>query len=239
MNRKILHTLFLATLSFGFAQAVSWGQVPGGGFPGGAIPGGGGGIGVGGGGGGMAGGGGIGGIQPVDASSQRLDFDGFLVDPTQVFRIERGQGVGVTAETVRGFSSLSVDSRSVGAGGAGRGVGGARGLGGLMGGGLGGGLSQIQPGTQGGGLRTQLRSAVPVQSGQAGRVGNDLQRRIQTNPAVNRFGTAQPIASGRTVVLQGQVESVAQQRMAHLLMQLEPGVSRVENRLQVTGSPPQ
>ena len=233
MNRKILHTFFLAVVSFGFAQPVAWGQVPGGGFPGGAIPGGAGG---GGGGGGMAGGAGIGGIQPVDASSQRLDFDGFLVDPNQVFRIERGQGVGVTSETVRGFSSLSVDSRAVGAGGAGRGVGGARGLGGLMGGGLGGGLSQIQPGTQGAGLRTQLRSAVP---GQAGSVGNGLQRRIQTNSAVNRFGTVQPIPSGRTVVLQGQVDSVAQQRMAHLLMQLEPGVSRVENRLQVTGSPPQ
>lgn len=105
-------------------------------------------------------------------------------------------------------------------------------------------------------LRTRLRSAVilpPVtiesQIAQEINVNTRLQRistlgpksrdRGQLFSGAGNVATERPLygvsvqMQGRTAILQGTVSSVSDRRMSEMLIRLEPGVSQVENRINV------
>lgn len=165
---------------------------------------------------------------------QMADIEGQTVDSDTVFGIDRGESVGASSSTVQGFSTIGGAGGGTGAAGGVGGFGGMGGLGGL-GGLFGGAFNQMNQSQQGAtrAVRTRLRSAVQVAPSNPQRVAADINRRIQTNPSVARFRGTTVALEGRTATVSGQVGSAADQRMAALLLQLEPGVGRVENKLQV------
>ncbi|QEG41487.1 BON domain-containing protein [Roseimaritima ulvae] len=166
---------------------------------------------------------------------QMADIEGQVVDSDTVFSVDRGDSVGASSSTVQGFSTVGgAGGGGTGAAGGAGGFGGMGGLGGL-GGLFGGAFNQMNQTQQGStrAVRTRLRSAVSVPPSNPQRVAADINRRIQTNPSVSRFRGTTVAIEGRTATLSGQVGSAADQRMAALLLQLEPGVNRVENQVQV------
>jgi hypothetical protein len=133
-------------------------------------------------------------------------------------------------------------------GAAGRrgGAGGGFGMGGF--GGLGGGLGGFGSlfGNAFGGrqqqgaepaVRTRLRSGIDVQPVSAPRIENRLAQRLDQLPDGRKMPGVQVDFQDGTAVLSGVVSSQENRRAIGLLMTLEPGVNRVENRLEVETSP--
>ena len=134
-------------------------------------------------------------------------------------------GVGVGAD-----ATSSTGGGGFGGGGFG-GIGGLGGLGGfgglnsLFGGGLGGAQSS-QPA-----IRTRLRSAIDAAPIPPQRVQQTARNRIRTLPSSAQLSGVSVTIDGRTAVVTGVVNNERDRRMSELLMRLEPGVSRVENRV--------
>jgi len=179
---------------------------------------------------GTAGGGGAGGLSGV------AGIENQLADADAEFAIDRGNTVGATASNVQGFSNIGGAGTATGAGGGGGGggFGGIGGLGGL-GGLFGGAFNNLNQGGQGQQrqVRTRLRSAVPVAPLPPAQLEARLRSRVQNETVASRFNGTNISVDGRTATLSGEVSSAADSRMAALLMQLEPGVSRVDNQIHV------
>ena len=124
-------------------------------------------------------------------------------------------------------------------GGIGGGIGGlGGGIGGLGGGfgagGLGGFGNNLPPGAAGAGLppvRVRLRSGIETAPIPPRRVQRRLNQRLQRLPVDNQIPGVTVYMDGRTAILVGVVETAKDRRMSELLVKLEPGVSKVDNRL--------
>lgn len=160
------------------------------------------------------------------------------LDATDAFSdLQRGDDVGSTENTGRGFSGSSVAAPQSGAGnvtpgGIGGGLGGFGGIGGF--GGMFGGANTAAAESTPPVIRTRLRSAVQVEPRAPYHVQQVATGRFQSLPRRPQLRNVNISMQGRTAVLQGQVSSESDRRMSQLLMQLEPGVSRVENRVIVS-----
>jgi hypothetical protein len=64
-------------------------------------------------------------------------------------------------------------------------------------------------------------------------LGNNIQSRIGRLPLPDKFQNVSVSVVGRTAVLTGQVNSMADARFIERLVSLEVGIDSVENRLQV------
>ncbi|MEL6894482.1 MAG: BON domain-containing protein [Planctomycetota bacterium] len=127
-------------------------------------------------------------------------------------------------------------------------------LGGLFGGGGGlgglGGFGNANQSTARPTIRTRLRASIAVPRAPTGMiittVNQNLRRvgslqpssfasrstRPTTNrPAASRFAGLNVVMDGRTARLSGNVTKPSDKRMAELLLRLEPGVSKVDNRI--------
>ncbi|WP_146578855.1 BON domain-containing protein [Neorhodopirellula pilleata] len=169
------------------------------------------------------------------------------------FQVERTGTVGESTSTPVGANAASAAAQSTGGTTAGRsgGLGGFGGGGGGLGaafGNLFGNSNSQSSNNSTPPIRTRLRAAV------------DLSPSIGTNPTISgvtatsrlrQSSTLQPggvyggvsggryngVAiqmQGRTAVLTGQVRTEADRRMSHLMMRLEPGVSEVQNRIELS-----
>ncbi len=149
-------------------------------------------------------------------------------------QVQRGSEVGLTGSTGKGFSESSVAPPGTGVGavtpggiGGGRGgFGGIGGFGNLLNNANAGGSEASKPV-----LRTRLRSAIQIQSPASMRVKSVAASRFQSLPSQYQLRGVNVQMQGRTAVIQGSVLNESDRRMSHLLMSLEPGVSRVENRV--------
>ena len=156
---------------------------------------------------------------------QGIETVGIAEADTSAFTIERGDAAGAAPDSVTGGTN---------AGGRGGGVGGGfGGLGGLFGGlfgNAGQGASSTQPT-----VRVRLRSAVDVSPLQPSAVQQSAMQRFTTLPGQRSLPSVNVTMQGRTAILSGNVQSNRDRRMSQLLMRLEPGVSNVENRINVIG----
>jgi hypothetical protein len=163
--------------------------------------------------------------------------DGTGLDAAEAFSgLQRGNEVGVTENTGKGFSDSSVAPPTAGGGnvtpgGIGGGLGGFGGVGGFG--------SQFDSANGSAAealapvIRTRLRSAIRVQPRPPMQVQRIATGRFRSYPNRSRLGGITISMQGRTAVLEGTVGIESDRRMSHLLMRLEPGVSQVENRVVV------
>lgn len=160
------------------------------------------------------------------APGAALDVD------TAFAAVDRGDTIGATGTTGAGFSALSATTPT--AGGRAGGLGGFGGFGGLGGfGGFGGGFGNTGT-TSEPAIRTRLRSAVetaPVPSAYLQARANRQLDRAPARAGVDNVGVT---FQDGTAIVTGTVTSERDRRMSELLMRLEPGVRRVDNRVIVT-----
>jgi hypothetical protein len=162
--------------------------------------------------------------------------DGTGLDAAEAFSgLQRGNAIGITENTGKGFSASSVAPPTAGGGnvtpgGIGGGLGGFGGVGGF--GRIFDSASSAAE-AQAPVIRTRLRSAIRVQPRPPMQVQRIATGRFRSYPNRSRLGGITISMQGRTAVLEGTVGIESDRRMSHLLMQLEPGVSRVENRVVV------
>lgn len=112
-------------------------------------------------------------------------------------------------------------------------------MGGMMGG-FGGfnpfGGSQVgDPSQDSRSIRTRLTSGVNTLPPPPRAVGASVTNRLASLSGNRRFAGVNVQMEGRTAILIGQVATEEDRRMARLMVRLEPGVSEVDNRLQVAG----
>lgn len=88
----------------------------------------------------------------------------------------------------------------------------------------------IAPSTAGAIATTRLRQSSSLQP-------SGLVRDPYRGAGAGRYDGVDVQIQGRTAVLTGQVRTEADRRMSHLMMQLEPGVSEVQNRIQLSPAP--
>ncbi len=152
------------------------------------------------------------------------------LSPEEAFsNIERGSSIGTTGETGKSFSALGSDSQSGfgGFGGAG-GFGGFGGLGGMLGNqGTGGNRSQPPM------IRTRLRSAIKLPHTTRRDTQFNAERSLRLAPSQAGFSGVEVRLHETTAVLSGTVSNADSRRMSELLIRLEPGVRRVENRITI------
>jgi hypothetical protein len=161
------------------------------------------------------------------------------LDADEAFSEVQREDLGATQGTGLGFSAASVapPDGSTGAitpGGIGGGLGGFGGIGGF--GRL---FDSFAPGSTEAAkpiIRTRLRSAVQVRPRAPEQVGLTATRRLQTLPGRPELRGISVRMQGRTAIIQGRVQNESDRRMSELLMRLEPGVSRVDNRVVVAPS---
>jgi hypothetical protein len=161
------------------------------------------------------------------------------MDASQAFSaVERGTSVSATGNTGAAFSFASSANQG---GGTTGGLGGFRGLGG---GGLGGmgGLSSLFGGLNNQSqqnarppIRTRLRSAVIVAPHSPQLVERRAGQRIQAFAPPGLEGGLNVTMEGRRAVVTGVVADERQRRMSEMLLRLEPGVSEIDNRIEVAG----
>ena len=149
--------------------------------------------------------------------------------------VERGNTVGATESTGTSFSKAGEGSGGLGGGagfgGFGGGFGG--GLGGLLGGqGFGGGNANTKPV-----IRTRMRSAVEVDLPSASVMQRRASEHLHCVPARVGISGVNVTLHQQTAIMTGVVQSERDRRMSELLMRLEPGVRRVENRIIVMPTP--
>lgn len=149
--------------------------------------------------------------------------------------VQRDGSIGASGNTVPSFSTQSLTAQQTTAGGAG-GFGG----GGAMGGAFGGAFNQLfgagnQANSQSNQrtFRTRLRGEIEVTRPTAATRQSNIQNRLVTLPVASRMVGVQLKMNDRTAVLSGTVATEKDRRMAEMLMRLEPGVSKVDNRLVV------
>ena len=187
----------------------------------------------GGGGGGDAGNGGTSGRTGGDTGGMR-SADRIFSDGIEREGAPEERGIGNAPDATEAGGGL----------GGRRGAGGFGGLGGFGGmGGFGGGFSPFGGGFGGQGqqnertIRTRITSGVDVAPPAPRAVGAIVNRRLASLAGDQRFVGVNVAMDGRTAILTGRVASEADRRMARLLVRLEPGVSRIENRLEVGRQP--
>ena len=156
---------------------------------------------------------------------------------TRIEPVTRGRNVGTTQSTGAGFSTVTA-APGVGAGSAARstnslgGFGGASNFGGLGGFNNPAGLGASTVGTTPA-IRTRLRSAIVLPTRSGGALVATAPR-IRASPTVaRRYAGVTPSRSGGTTVLSGTVATERDRRMSQLLLSLEPGVRRIDNRIRV------
>ena len=150
--------------------------------------------------------------------------------------------VGAKPQTATGNRRYtSVGAKAAGAAGGARGATGAGGAGGL-GGGAGLGTSSLglnQPGTKTGStdtnptVRTRLSSGVAVAPSFQASSPAMVQQNASRSMAQTRFRGVGITVTDSATVIGGTVKNESDRRMAELLLRLEPGVSRIENRITV------
>ena len=154
------------------------------------------------------------------------------VDTSAFDLIDRGSTIGGTTEVGFGLASQSAGgARSTGGiGGGGLGAfGGLGGLNSLFGGGLGGSGQSSKPI-----IRTRIRSAIQIDPIPPARVQQTATTRLQKLPLQRKLAGVNVQMIGRTAVVSGTVGSESDRRMTELLLRLEPGVSKVDNRVVVS-----
>ncbi len=149
--------------------------------------------------------------------------------------VERGDTIGATGSTGAGFSALSVAPNAAGGGiGGAGGFGGFGGLGGFGGFGGANGFGGTGAANNEPAIRTRLRSAIEV----APTAPAIIQARANLNlyRAPDRAGVdnVNVYVQDGTAVVTGTVTNDRDRRMSELLMRLEPGVRRVDNRVIVS-----
>jgi hypothetical protein len=146
--------------------------------------------------------------------------------------IERGDTIGSTDSTGRGFSNASAAT----GGGGGGGLGGQGGFGGGGFGGLGNLFGNFNTGGQSTkpAIRTRMRSAINVQATPPARVQQIATLRFRSLATQPQLRGIQVAMQGKTAVISGVVSSDRDRRMSELLMRLEPGVQRVDNQVVVS-----
>ena len=163
---------------------------------------------------------------PFDTSASDAEFSS----------LDRSGGIGATGATGAGFSDVSAanggtNASARGATGGGLGAfggGGFGGLGSLFGGFNNGGGQTSQPA-----IRTRLRSAIDVVPRSPQMVQQAASERFINVAGKPSLRGVRVRMKGRTAILTGAVASERDRRMSQLLVQLEPGVRKVENRLVV------
>ena len=154
------------------------------------------------------------------------------VDTSAFATIDRGATIGGTTEVGFGLGSeAGGGARSTGGiGGGGLGAfGGLGGLNSLFGGGLGGSAQSSKPI-----IRTRIRSAIQVDPIPPARVQQTATTRLRKLPLQRNLAGVNVQMFGRTAVVSGTVGSERDRRMTELLLRLEPGVSKVDNRVVVS-----
>ncbi|QDV70342.1 BON domain protein [Rosistilla carotiformis] len=150
--------------------------------------------------------------------------------------VQRDGTIGASGSTVPAFSTQ---------GQAAQGTTGARSTalgGGAMGGAFGGAFNQLfGAGAQGQSqsnqktFRTRLRGEIEVDRPSVASRQSTIQNRLVNLPVAARMTGVRLKMNDRTAVLTGNVKTEKDRRMAEMLMRLEPGVSKVDNRLIVEG----
>ncbi|MEO1527028.1 MAG: BON domain-containing protein [Planctomycetota bacterium] len=159
-------------------------------------------------------------------------FSAEEVDVSAFDEIDRGDSIGGSAN--QGFGLSAGQPTNTGGFGGGGGGGGFGGLGGLFGG-LGGAFGGNQgTGSQRPVIRVRLRSAINVAPLADSRVQSNANRRLVSIPSSQRTPNVRVSVSKGTAVLTGSVQSERDRRMTQLLMRLEPGVKKIDNRIVVS-----
>ncbi len=155
------------------------------------------------------------------------------VDTSAFSSIERGDTIGTA--TVSGFGLAAENGGAntglggIGGGGLGAfgGLGGLGGLSNLFGGGLGGAQASKPI------IRTRIRSAIKVAPMPPTMVQQQASMRLGQITGEREFRGLNVQMIGRTAVLTGTVAEESDRRMSELLLRLEPGISKVDNRVVV------
>ncbi|QDT12115.1 BON domain-containing protein [Stieleria marina] len=155
---------------------------------------------------------------------------GAAPDTSAFDQIQRGDSVTSAATTGFGPGATQGGGGTSAFGGGGGGFGGFGGLGGLFGGGgFGQGSQSAKPL-----IRTRLRSAVTFTARPTQQVQANANQRFVQLPQQRGLQNVQINMVGRTAVINGTASSDRDRRMAELLMRLEPGVSQIQNNVQVS-----
>lgn len=158
-------------------------------------------------------------------------FQAEEVDLSAFEGVERGDSIGMA--TTQGFGLAAETTGGATAGGGGGGGGGfGGGLGGLFGA-LGNAFGGQGSSTQKPIIRVRLRSAIDIPSRPAEQIQMSARRTLDAAPLRSGMRGINVVMDGRTAVLSGVVGSEKDRRMSELLIRLEPGVSRVDNRVVV------
>lgn len=155
---------------------------------------------------------------PFDTTEADADF----------LNVDRSGGVGASATTSVGSSAPSGNNASSGGGFGAFGGGGFGGLGGLFNAFNNGGGQATQSA-----IRTRLRSAIEVAPRSPQMVQQVATERFMNVAGKPSLRGIRVRMEGRTAILIGAVASERDRRMSQLLVQLEPGVRKVENRIVV------
>ncbi|MAI74412.1 MAG: hypothetical protein CMM01_26430 [Rhodopirellula sp.] len=163
---------------------------------------------------------------PFDTSESNPEFS----------NLDRSGAIGATAATGAGFSEVSAatggttaGSRGASGGGLGAfGGGGFGGLGGLFNAFNNGGGQATQPA-----IRTRLRSAIEIAPRSPEMVQQAATERFVQLAGMPSLRGIRVRMEGRTAILTGAVATERERRISQLLVQLEPGVRKVENRIQL------
>ena len=161
---------------------------------------------------------------------EEVDLSAFEdIERSTAIGTSQTQGFGVAAESTGG---------PTGGGGAGGGFGGGGGLGGLGGlfGGLGGAFGGQGASSQKPIIRVRIRAAVGLPPRPSADVQRSATRTLSSAPRRSGVNGVNVTMQGGTAILRGAVASDWERRMSELLIRLEPGVKRVDNRVIVAGN---
>jgi hypothetical protein len=154
-------------------------------------------------------------------------FDG--VERSASIGTSTTQGFGIAAESAGGTTGRGGGGGGGGGGGFGGGLGGLGGLFGGLGGAFGGqGATNQRPI-----IRVRLRSAIEVAPRPAEQVQQSVIDTLNILPSRNGLEKVGVQVEGRTAILFGTVRTEKDRRMSELMMRLEPGIDRVDNRVTV------
>ena len=169
----------------------------------------------------------ISGLQAQDASSGTTGdpFEASAAE-AEFSNVDRSGGVGSAAASSVGRAEAGGAAASSGGGFGGFGGGGFGGLGGLFNAFNNGGGQAAKPA-----IRTHLRSAIEIAPRSPQMVQRSATERFTQLAGKPSLRGIRVRMQGRTAVLTGSVASERDRRMSQLLVQLEPGVRQVENRI--------
>lgn len=170
----------------------------------------------------------ISGLQAQDASSGITGDDPFGASAAEAefSNVDRSGGLGSAAAGTVGRAETGGAAASTGGGFGGFGGGGFGGLGSLFNAFSNGGGQATQPA-----IRTHLRSAIEIAPRSPLMVQQAATERFTQLAGKPSLRGIRVKMEGRTAVLTGTVASERERRMSQLLVQLEPGVRKVENRI--------